>query len=80
MGKNHYSMCTVQMFEYTTCHVTKDELMFVGSVGVLWSVFWFFLGFSSPATHPRISKAERLYIESSIASEEIIHNTDGRVS
>lgn len=34
------------------------------SLGVIWCVLWFFLGFNSPAEHPYISKTERDYIES----------------
>ena len=79
-GKNHNSMCISFKCLNTMYMQHINELLFAGSAGVLWFVFWFFLGYSSPVTHPRISKAERLYIESSIASEEIIHDTDGRVS
>ena len=44
-----------------TCHH-----FFAGAVGILWFFAWIFLAYSSPATHPRISKKEREYIESSI--------------
>ena len=36
-----------------------------------WFFFWIFLGFDSPASHPRISEAERKYIESSIAEDAV---------
>lgn len=38
-----------------------------GAVGLVWSICWFLLIFDSPATHPRISVEERVYIESKIA-------------
>lgn len=38
-----------------------------GAVGLVWSIFWFFLIYDSPATHPRISPNERHYIETKIA-------------
>ena len=41
----------------------------LGVLGVIWFIFWVYLGFSSPADHPRISKEEREYIESSFAVE-----------
>ena len=40
-----------------------------GSLGVFWFVLWLYLGFDSPATHPRISEQERKYIETSIEEE-----------
>jgi len=36
-----------------------------GAVGCVWSSAWFFLCYNSPAAHPRISKAERAYLEAS---------------
>lgn len=38
-----------------------------GSIGLLWSIAWFFLVYDSPAQHPRISPEERYEIESKIA-------------
>ncbi|KAM6922920.1 sialin [Lycodopsis pacificus] len=40
-----------------------------GAVGLVWFVFWSFLVFDSPNTHPRISEQERLYITGSLKSE-----------
>uniref|UniRef100_A0A1X7UP95 Major facilitator superfamily (MFS) profile domain-containing protein n=1 Tax=Amphimedon queenslandica TaxID=400682 RepID=A0A1X7UP95_AMPQE len=37
-----------------------------GILGIIWYIFWLILIFDSPANHPRISKAERDYIESGI--------------
>ena len=42
----------------------------LGGVGILWWFLWFFIGFSTPAAHPRISEREREYIETSIAAQE----------
>ena len=52
-------------------------LFFAGAVGILWFFAWIFLAYSSPATHPRISKKEREYIESSIMEsvEQVCWNT-----
>ena len=36
----------------------------------MWLIFWLYLGYSSPATHPRISEKERLYIETSIKEDQ----------
>ncbi|XP_064383500.1 sialin-like [Halichondria panicea] len=41
-----------------------------GAVGILWFFLWFLVGFSSPASHPRISTAERDFIESSIDANQ----------
>ena len=51
----------------------------LGAVGTLWFVFWLLLGFSSPASHPRISAAERKYIESSIEEDSVIHASNDKV-
>lgn len=39
---------------------------FTGSVGTIWYLAWLFLVFDSPAQHPRISQAERKFIEDSL--------------
>ncbi|KAG8226712.1 hypothetical protein J437_LFUL005529, partial [Ladona fulva] len=39
-----------------------------GSIGVLWCGIWWLLAFDSPASHPRISQAELLYIESHVGN------------
>ena len=50
----------------------------LGAVGILWFFLWFFVAFSSPASHPRISEEEREYIETSITAqgikEEVLYN------
>ncbi len=51
-----------------------------GVVGIVWFIFWLLLGYSSPATHPRISYAERKYIETSIAESKSLHQDDAHVS
>lgn len=40
-----------------------------GGIGVVWSVVWYFFGFSSPSEHPYISKEERNYIEHSVSNK-----------
>ena len=49
-----------------------------GTAGILWFFAWIFLAYSSPATHPRISREEREYIESSIAesTDKQVHNVE----
>ena len=51
---------------------------FTGTAGILWFFAWIFLAYSSPATHPRISREEREYIEFSIAesTEKQVHSTE----
>ncbi|XP_063238497.1 vesicular glutamate transporter 2-like isoform X2 [Bacillus rossius redtenbacheri] len=39
-----------------------------GVLGTVWLLAWYLLMFDSPAQHPRISQAERRYIEESLAS------------
>lgn len=36
---------------------------FFGAMGLIWFAFWYFLVFSSPRSHPRISPSEKDYIE-----------------
>ena len=40
--------------------------LFVGVIGVIWAIMWFFLVYNSPAEHPRISTEERDYIEKAL--------------
>jgi len=42
-----------------------------GMVGCIWFVCWCFLCYSSPYTHPRISKAELEYFEKMIGAEDL---------
>ncbi|XP_021370102.1 sialin-like isoform X2 [Mizuhopecten yessoensis] len=41
-----------------------------GGVGCVWFLFWHFLIYETPATHPRISSKERKYIESTAGQRE----------
>lgn len=41
---------------------------FVGGIGLIWSLLWFFIVFESPAVHPRISPEERKEIEDAIGN------------
>ncbi|XP_033226298.1 sialin-like [Belonocnema kinseyi] len=47
-----------------------------GSIGVFWCIFWYFLAFDTPATHPRISQQELQYIQGSVGSQVIGENQD----
>lgn len=40
----------------------------LGAIGLLWSILWFVLIFETPATHPRITTAERNEIEEAIGT------------
>jgi hypothetical protein len=40
-----------------------------GAVGILWVVFWVFLGADRPGTHKYISKEEQAYIETNLGSK-----------
>jgi len=42
--------------------------MYVGALGAICSIMWFFLVYDSPAQHPRISTEEREYIEKALAT------------
>lgn len=41
-----------------------------GAAGCLWFIAWLFLCYDTPAKHPRISMAEREYIESNIGKQK----------
>ncbi|XP_050409086.2 vesicular glutamate transporter 2 [Patella vulgata] len=45
-----------------------------GVLGLLWSVIWWFFSFERPATHPSITEAEKIYIETSIGENTSIIN------
>ena len=38
----------------------------IGLLGILWCILWAMVGYNEPASHPRITKEERDYIESNI--------------
>lgn len=40
---------------------------FVGTIGLLWCIFWYTICYSSPAEHPFVSEKEREMIETQIA-------------
>ena len=42
----------------------------IGTGGCVWGIFWIFLCYSSPSTHPRISQAEREYLEAAVDVSE----------
>ena len=41
---------------------------FYGCAGIIWYIFWMWLAFEKPCTHPFISPREQLYIEQSIGT------------
>ena len=57
-----------------------SSVLYTGAAGIVWFVFWLFLAYSSPASHPRISHAERVYIETSIAEASMTSNKNEQVS
>ena len=45
-----------------------DNILYIsGSVGVLWTGLWLLLAANNPASHPRITAVEKLYIIDSIS-------------
>lgn len=46
-----------------------------GLVGLMWSIFWIFVGKGSPSEHNGISREERMYIETSIDTGDKIQVT-----
>ncbi|ESO83132.1 hypothetical protein LOTGIDRAFT_133858 [Lottia gigantea] len=42
-----------------------------GALGCIWVFFWMFIVYDHPSKHPRISKSERLYIESTTGKREM---------
>ncbi|CAF4342709.1 unnamed protein product [Rotaria socialis] len=47
---------------------------FYGLIGMIWSVYWWHFSYERPAIHPKISEAERIYIEESIGEASSIAN------
>jgi len=43
-----------------------------GTIGCVWSAFWFLLCYSSPSTHPRISTTEREYLKELIGTPTVV--------
>ncbi|CAG9812418.1 unnamed protein product [Phaedon cochleariae] len=41
-----------------------------GILGIVWFIFWMFLIYDSPSTHPRIDRQEQLYILASIGPQD----------
>lgn len=41
-----------------------------GMVGLGWYIFWYWLAFEKPATHPTISAREQVYIEESLGKQQ----------
>ena len=45
-----------------------------GVIGIIWSIYWWHFSYERPATHPKISEEERIYIEESIGEACSISN------
>lgn len=56
-------LVSVSTLRNQKCHIV------LGFIGVFWFVAWLFLGFDTPASHPRISPEEQHYIVSTIEAE-----------
>jgi ACS family sodium-dependent inorganic phosphate cotransporter-like MFS transporter 6/7/8 len=46
----------------------------IGVIGIIWSIYWWYYSYERPAIHPKISEAERIYIEESIGEASSIAN------
>ena len=61
--------CALVWLEHLCVHVrvlyrvSHDRIASAaGAFGVMWFLLWFLLSHETPATHPRISEAERVFI------------------
>ena len=76
-GGPQCSMCLVSTLNLVysanickyVCLLSGGTYYSTGSLGIAWFILWALFVHSSPAEHPRISTAEKLYIESSLAAE-----------
>lgn len=41
-------------------------LFLIGLFGIIWYIFWLWLSFEKPSTHPTITDEELIYIENSL--------------
>lgn len=46
-------------------------VLFLGGIGLLWSILWFLIVFETPASHPRISREELEEIETAIGTSQM---------
>ncbi|CAH0557664.1 unnamed protein product [Brassicogethes aeneus] len=61
---------TLPISGYLITYLGWESVFYVtGSVGVLWSILWYFTIFDSPEVHPRISNEERGVIQNRMAKE-----------
>jgi MFS transporter, ACS family, solute carrier family 17 (sodium-dependent inorganic phosphate cotransporter), member 5 len=58
----------------------ESVFYFFGTLSCVWFFFWFFLAFDSPDSHPRISQAERIYINTAIGRPRISDDGAAAVS
>lgn len=64
---SHCALSLTQGHNPFSCHT---DIIVTGTSGIIWFIFWILLVSDFPATHPRISRVERLYIESTLSNEE----------
>ena len=62
-------MPVVSVYCHAQCQC--DPCLSTGVLGCLWFVLWMLTVHDSPAQHPRISQAERHYIESSVGQRKV---------
>ena len=66
-----FRVCTLNFMQfYVRLLVAVNKWsVCAGAMGAICSIMWFFLVFDSPAQHPRISTAERDYIEKALNTQ-----------
>ena len=51
------------------CHKKKNLKSSLGAAGIVWFLCWMYVVYDTPEIHPRISTAERNYIQSSLVGQ-----------
>ena len=63
-------LCIPLLFTQLLCYCALSSAFTLeGMLGIVWFIVWLLVAFNDPASHPRISSAEREYIESSMISK-----------
>lgn len=63
-------MCTKNCIAISHCEGRCTLDLCAGVFGIGWCILWMVLVHDSPAQHPRITAAERQYIETSIGTKK----------
>ena len=66
-------MCQASLHIIITCDTRQLRVHCVGSITILWCLLWLLVGFSEPASHPRISQKEKEYIKLSLTEEKKVN-------